>query len=87
MIAFAEKHYQSFQLESGRVFVGSFNRPNLTYIASVQKRRLLTLSLPILQKRRGQSIIIYVLSRNSTEKLAEELQLNGFPALAYHAWS
>lgn len=72
------------RLEEGRVFVGSFNRPNLTYRIRPKKKALEAL-LPILQKRRGQSIIIYVLSRNNTEKLAEELQLNGFPALAYHA--
>ncbi|HPF95699.1 MAG TPA: RecQ family ATP-dependent DNA helicase [bacterium] len=71
-------------LESGRVFVGSFNRTNLTYRIRPKKKAIESL-LPILHKRRGQSIIIYTLSRNSTEKLADELCLNGLPALAYHA--
>jgi ATP-dependent DNA helicase RecQ len=69
-------------------FRGSFFRPNL-HISAYKKgedapsvrERILRLALD----RRGQSGIIYCLSRKSTEQTAAYLSLHGIRAMAYHA--
>ena len=66
------------------VFVSSFNRPNLTYSVEPKKQSLPSL-LALLEKHRGESAIIYCLSRRSTEELAGTISENGFQAEAYHA--
>ena len=38
-----------------------------------------------LKKHRNDSGIIYVLSRNSAQKMAEKLKVDGFSAKPYHA--
>ena len=65
-------------------FVSSFNRPNLTYAVRPKKDSLPAL-LDLLQRHRGESAIIYCLSRQSTEDLAQTLRDQGFNAEAYHA--
>jgi ATP-dependent DNA helicase RecQ len=69
-------------------FRGSFFRPNLHLHAyrkgddgpSVRER-----ILRLARARRGQSGIIYCLSRKSTEQTADYLREHGVAALAYHA--
>jgi ATP-dependent DNA helicase RecQ len=72
-------------LRDVRVFISSFNRPNLSYyiepIARQKERQLLRL----LAEHRDASVIIYCLSRADTEKLAARLQAEGISALPYHA--
>ena len=65
-------------------FVSSFNRPNLTYAVRPKKDSLPAL-LDLLKRHRGESAIIYCLSRQSTEDLAQTLKDQGFNAEAYHA--
>lgn len=72
------------QLRSARTFVSSFDRPNIHY-AVAPKRGWKDELVAFLSARRGQSGIVYCLSRRSTEELAEELSEQGFPAVAYHA--
>jgi ATP-dependent DNA helicase RecQ len=69
-------------------FRGSFFRPNLRLTAFRkgdigQTTREALLSL--VHARRGDSGIVYCLSRKSVEKTAEQLKAIGIPALAYHA--
>ncbi len=71
-------------LRDGRVFVSSFNRPNLTYHVR-PKRRTYEALLDILEERRGQAAIIYRFSRKDTENLARRLSDDGINALPYHA--
>ena len=66
------------------VYVASFNRPNLTYRIE-PKRAPYNRLLEFLQKRRGQSGIVYCLTRRATERLAERLSGDGFRAVPYHA--
>jgi len=72
------------KLKEPNVFVSSFNRPNIHY--SVEpKRKMYEQIISYLKKRRADSGIIYVLSRNSAEKLADKLKADGFSVKPYHA--
>ena len=65
-------------------FNSSFNRPNLYYEVRPKKdidREILKL----LSQNKGKSAIVYCLSRQKVEELAEQLQVNGINALPYHA--
>lgn len=71
-------------LKTPAVFVSSFNRANIRYVVE-PKRDSFELLLQFLKRHNDESGIIYCLSRASTEKLASDLSLHGFNALAYHA--
>ncbi len=66
------------------VYVSGFDRPNiaLTVEPKVNGRKQLEV---FLQKHRGESGIIYALSRKSTEEIAEFLSGKGYRAVPYHA--
>jgi ATP-dependent DNA helicase RecQ len=66
------------------LFENSFNRPNIRY-SILPKRKYQEQLTGYLREHREESGIIYCLSRNSTEELAESLTRSGFPAAAYHA--
>lgn len=72
------------KLKTGKIFQSSFNRSNLTYRVT-QKKKAFEQLLAELRTRPGESAIIYCFSRNSTEKIANDLQANGIKAAAYHA--
>ncbi|MEU7875491.1 DNA helicase RecQ [Dactylosporangium sp. NPDC049140] len=72
-------------LDGARHFVSSFDRPNIQYriVAKQDPRRQL---LEFLRgEHRGEAGIVYCLSRNSVEKIADFLKDNGIAALPYHA--
>ena len=71
-------------LKNGQSFMASFNRPNLNYIVKSKDRAFENLTL-LLEKYKGESVIIYCFSRKNTEDLAEDLRYEGFKASAYHA--
>ncbi|HET7035625.1 MAG TPA: DNA helicase RecQ [Thermomicrobiaceae bacterium] len=71
-------------LEEAARFRGSFNRANLFYEVR-PKRNAYHQLVAYLRDHRRDSGIIYCQSRAGTEKLAEKLQDDGFPAAAYHA--
>jgi ATP-dependent DNA helicase RecQ len=71
-------------LKDAALFVSSFNRPNIFYKVE-PKRNSYARLLEYLGERREESGIIYCLSRNSVESLAEDLRKEGFHALPYHA--
>ncbi len=75
---------RQLRLHGGRVFVSSFDRPNLTY-SVLPKRKAFAQLLGILRGRRDESAIIYRFSKKSTEELAERLREEGYRAEAYHA--
>jgi ATP-dependent DNA helicase RecQ len=73
------------KLGGAKVFVSSFDRPNIQYriIPKNEPKRQL---LGLLQgEHRGDAGIVYCLSRDSTEKIAQFLAGHGIPALPYHA--
>jgi len=71
-------------ITKAQTFVSSFNRPNIFYSVEPKSRSYDQL-LDFLEARKDESGIIYCLSRNSADSLAEDLRADGFSAVAYHA--
>jgi len=67
-----------------RVFVRSFDRPNLR-LAFRPKERSTRQVLSFVQAHQGESGIVYCASRRKVEELAESLAAAGVRALPYHA--
>jgi ATP-dependent DNA helicase RecQ len=72
-------------LGEARVFVSSFDRPNITYRIEPKQQPLKQLLELIRTEHPGDAGIVYCLSRNSVEKTAEALGREGVTALPYHA--
>ena len=75
---------QRLGLGEARVFLSSFDRPNIRYTV-VEKDNAKKQLLTFLAGRKGQAGIVYCLSRKKVEETAEWLSAQGYPALAYHA--
>src|SRR5690606_2485480 len=76
---------QRLDLADARLFVASFDRPNIQYrIVGKQDARAGLLRL-IHQEHPGAAGIVYCLSRASVEKTADWLTAQGITALPYHA--
>jgi ATP-dependent DNA helicase RecQ len=71
-------------LNEARVFLSSFDRPNIRYTV-VEKDNAKKQLLGFLANRRGQAGIVYCLSRKKVEETAEWLSAQNYPALPYHA--
>ena len=67
-----------------KVFVKGFDRPNLS-LSVYQKTNWKLQIIDFLNSRKGQSGIIYCLSRKKTEEVSSFLIEKGFYASAYHA--
>ena len=67
-----------------QIFVRSFDRPNL-HLSMARKTDATRQIESMIARHKGQSGIIYCNSRKGVEKLAENLNQKGVPALAYHA--
>ena len=72
------------KLRDARVYVASFNRPNLTYRV-VPKSKGYEQLLDFVRARPRDAGIVYCASRAATEKLEERLNEDGVKARAYHA--
>lgn len=89
LTATADPHTQEdilsrLKLEEAKVFVTSFDRPNIRYEIverSNQRQQL----LDFLAKHKGESGIVYCLSRAKVEDIAAWLSAKGTRALPYHA--
>jgi len=75
---------KKLELHTPHLFVSSFNRPNIHYYIQPKQNSFPHL-LKFLERFPNESGIIYCLSRKSTERVAEDLRLNGYDALPYHA--
>ena len=71
-------------LENARVFASSFDRPNISYTIAQRDKGKEQL-LDFLAPRKGESGIVYCLSRKRVEQTAEWLSEKGLNALPYHA--
>ena len=71
-------------MKNPKVFISSFDRPNLN-LTVLPGRNRLGLILDFIRLRPNQSGIIYCLSRKSTQELCAKLQTNGIAAAFYHA--
>ena len=75
---------ERLRLGEARVFATSFDRPNISYTI-VQRQNGPKQLREFLTRHKGESGIVYCLSRNKVEKTAEWLTEHGVPALPYHA--
>ncbi len=75
------------RLSDPRVFVSSFNRPNLSLDVrkSYNKRERIRAILEVIARHSNESGIIYCLSRKGTEEMAAELKRHGISVGVYHA--
>ena len=65
-------------------YISSFDRENIELEVRPATNRVAQI-LSFVQKREGESGIIYCLSRKGTESIAEKLKNKGIEATAYHA--
>jgi ATP-dependent DNA helicase RecQ len=73
------------RLDDAREFVASFARPELKLSAERKQGRSDKRVIELVKARRGRSGVIYSGSRDGTDRIAEALQAEGVPAVAYHA--
>ena len=75
---------KNLELKDASVLVSSFNRKNIFLQVQVRNDGVRQI-ISFVENHKDESGIIYCLSRKEVDSLAEELQTNGFSALAYHA--
>ena len=75
---------KNLKINDGKLFLDSFNRSNLFY--EIQpKKDVAKQIIQYIKERKGESGVVYCLSRKKVEEIAETLQINGINALPYHA--
>ena len=75
---------KNLHMLDSKLFLDSFNRSNLFY--EIQpKKDVAKQIIQYINNRKGESGIVYCLSRKKVEEIAEVLQINGINALPYHA--
>ncbi|MBR4803424.1 MAG: DNA helicase RecQ, partial [Bacteroidales bacterium] len=75
-------------MEKAKVFISSFNRPNLYYEVRPKPSDTMTLNKEIIRfikENPNKSGIIYCLTRKRVEELSELLRVNNIRSLPYHA--
>jgi len=80
-----EEIIERLSLEGARVFVSSFDRPNIRYTITDKRDARAQLLAFIRESHPGEAGIVYCLSRKRVDETAEWLQSQGVEALAYHA--
>ncbi len=75
---------ERLQLQSGQVFLASFDRPNIRYLLRTKEQTSRQL-LAFLADHRQEAGIVYARSRSRVDQLAKELHAAGYDAVAYHA--
>ncbi|MDM7935951.1 MAG: DNA helicase RecQ [Cyanobium sp. CZS 48M] len=75
---------QRLALEQGRVFLASFDRPNIRYLLRPKQEAREQL-LAFLEEFRGEAGIVYARSRSRVDSFAALLQAAGHGAVGYHA--
>jgi ATP-dependent DNA helicase RecQ len=76
---------KNLNLENGKVFISSFDRPNIEYtikIKDTEKKQLLNF---IKSDHKDDAGIVYCISRKRVDDVAKYLKKEGIKALPYHA--
>jgi ATP-dependent DNA helicase RecQ len=76
---------ERLHLRNARVFIESFDRPNIRYRIGEKDNPRMQLLRFIVDEHAHESGIVYCLTRKSVEETAEMLVKEGIDALAYHA--
>jgi ATP-dependent DNA helicase RecQ len=80
-----EEIIERLSLGGARVFVSSFDRPNIRYTITDKRDARAQLLAFIRESHPGEAGIVYCLSRKRVDETAGWLQSQGVTALAYHA--
>ena len=76
---------ERLQLEDARLFISSFDRPNIRYTIVEKKDASTQLLRFIEREHEGDAGVVYCQSRKRVEEVAELLKQAGMDALPYHA--
>ena len=76
---------ERLQLEDARLFISSFDRPNIRYTIVEKKDASTQLLRFIEREHEGEAGVVYCQSRKRVEEVAELLKEAGVDALPYHA--
>ena len=76
---------KELNLKRAKVFLGSFDQPNISYECEKKVRRGTEQLKTFIEEHRGESGIVYCLSRKKVEEFALYLQSIGCKAYPYHA--
>jgi ATP-dependent DNA helicase RecQ len=76
---------QRLQLQDARIFISSFDRPNIRYAVVEKDNARAQLLRFIGDEHAGEAGIVYCQSRKKVEETAEWLKSEGVSALPYHA--
>lgn len=76
---------KNLHLENCRIFISSFDRPNIRYRVQIKDRERKQLLDFIKNEHPDDSGIVYCISRKRVEEIAEFLNGEGFKVLPYHA--
>jgi ATP-dependent DNA helicase RecQ len=76
---------ERLQLQEAKLFVSSFDRPNISYTIVEKAQATQQLLRFILREHMGDAGIVYCQSRKRVEEIAEMLCDEGIAALPYHA--
>ena len=76
---------ERLQLEDARLFISSFDRPNIRYTIVEKKNASTQLLRFIEREHEGEAGVVYCQSRKRVEEVAELLKEAGVDALPYHA--
>lgn len=78
---------QQLALENPRLFISSFDRPNISLrvVSNPGKAKRLAMICSLIDKYAEDSGIIYCLSRKNAESVNAELRQRGYRSVVYHA--
>jgi ATP-dependent DNA helicase RecQ len=76
---------RQLKLNDPHIYIGSFNRPNLSYEVRQKNKESYRELLHLLQTLQDSPVIIYCLARKTVDELAALLKRDGVRVLPYHA--